>query len=178
MTWKTVNILALALSGFLTAPSFAREQQTSAKPNATVIASKSTPELKATVGSYADVAAALAEDKLDAAQTAAIEVANRVKAALPNAKDAAAQEGLKAIQVRAENLRSAENLETARKEFQTLSEHVISLIRGNDDLKGHYHVFKCPMVEGFNMWIQAGESTKNPYYGKQMQTCGLKAKTI
>jgi membrane fusion protein, copper/silver efflux system len=64
------------------------------------------------------------------------------------------------------------SLGEARSVFATVSKHVVALIAANPSLvRGHY-VFECPMVKGYNKWVQVSQDMANPYMGKAMLACG------
>ena len=40
--------------------------------------------------------------------------------------------------------------------------------------KGRY-VFYCPMVKGYQKWVQVDKKISNPYMGTRMLECGAKS---
>ena len=103
---------------------------------------------------YTAVSVALADDNLDAAQKAAVELA----AAAGNDQPELAQE--------AEAVGESDSLETARKKFKPLSEDAVKLSEGKEG----YFVMTCPMVAGD--WVQKYKQVANPNYGESMLRCG------
>lgn len=71
----------------------------------------------------------------------------------------------------ANSLAAASTLEAARDAFGKLSGAVIAYADSTKTSVGD-HVSKvyCPMVK--KRWLQKGETVKNPYFGKEMQSCG------
>ncbi len=96
------------------------------------------------LGRYEKVHAALAADDLSGAKKAAGELGEDGKA-----------------------IATAKDLDAARSGFGTLSERAVTLAEGQDG----YHVAYCPMVK--KSWVQTSTEIKNPYYGKEMLTCGV-----
>jgi len=75
------------------------------------------------------------------------------------------------IDMAAVQLASATELPAAREKFATLSEAIDAYMTG---LKLRppegVRVAVCPMVN--KPWMQEGSAIANPYYGKEMPTCG------
>jgi len=93
---------------------------------------------------YESIRAALADDNLAAARTAA--------QALPEAKAVA----------------SAESIGDARKAFKALSARAVAIARGQPG----FYVAHCSMYPGGADWVQTTEAISNPYWGKSMPHCG------
>jgi hypothetical protein len=71
----------------------------------------------------------------------------------------------------AKTLKSAANLADARTAFGKLSEAIVAYVEAQKlTLDPRFHIAFCPMVN--KPWLQAGEQISNPYYGKEMPTCG------
>ena len=92
---------------------------------------------------YEKVRSALAADDLGAAKTAAGDLG-----------DEGAQ------------LAKSSSLKDARAAFEKLSEKAKQLAAG----QAGYYVVHCPMLQ--KDWVQTNEKIANPYYGKEMATCG------
>ena len=75
------------------------------------------------------------------------------------------------IDTAAVQLASATEIDDARTKFATLSEAIDAYMTGLH-LKAPegVRVAVCPMVQ--KPWLQKGEAIENPYYGKEMLTCG------
>ncbi|MEP6821836.1 MAG: hypothetical protein ABI946_05740 [Chthoniobacterales bacterium] len=67
-------------------------------------------------------------------------------------------------------LAAAEKIETARAEFEKLSDRAVAMAKGKDG----YFVAYCPMVR--KSWVQTSKEISNPYAGKEMLTCGVMRK--
>jgi len=112
-----------------------------------------TNEQKSFLQGYSAVHQALAADDLPGAQQAAANLTN-----LSTADSAAARE-----------IAQADSLVTARRAFKALSKSAVKLAGGQP---GYFHAH-CPMVPGKEGdWVQTSQSILNPYFGKQMLTCG------
>jgi hypothetical protein len=75
------------------------------------------------------------------------------------------------IAAAAKALKAAANLADARTAFGKLSEAIVAYVDANKlTLDPRIHIAYCPMVN--KPWLQAGEQIANPYYGKEMPTCG------
>lgn len=76
---------------------------------------------------------------------------------------------VKSIRESATQLKTA-NLEKGREVFKNLSKNMAQLqhLIGNKKPT----VFYCSMAKAY--WLQADASTANPYYGKEMLSCGTK----
>jgi hypothetical protein len=92
---------------------------------------------------YERVRSALAADDLGAARTAAGDLG---------------EEGAP--------LAKSSSLKEARAVFEKLSDKAKQLAAGQPG----FYVVHCPMLQ--KDWVQASEKIANPYYGKEMATCG------
>lgn len=63
-------------------------------------------------------------------------------------------------------LAKSSSLKEARVAFEKLSEKAKKLAAG----QAGYYVVNCPMLK--KDWVQTSEKIGNPYYGKEMATCG------
>ena len=117
---------------------------------------------RAVLDPYLKIQAALSDDKMDGVKANAGQVAT-----------ASAALGAPAMKIdtAAVQLASASELEDARTKFATLSEAIDDYMTGLH-LKAPegVRVAFCPMVQ--KPWLQKGEAIENPYYGKEMLTCG------
>ena len=118
--------------------------------------------MKAIVGSYLEIHAQLAADKVDGVKASATALAARA-------------EGLGeagAVMVKtARTVGAAADLKAAREAFGDLSDAVVAAAKAEGwkdlaDVKLAY----CPMVK--RSWLQKDEKISNPYYGTAMPTCG------
>ena len=92
---------------------------------------------------YEKVRGALAADDLGAARTAAGDLGDEGAA-----------------------LAKSSSLKDARAAFEKLSDKAKQLAAG----QAGYYVVHCPMLN--KDWVQTSEKIANPYYGKEMATCG------
>jgi hypothetical protein len=117
----------------------------------------------AIVKSYLAIQSRLAADSLDDVQADASRIAagartlGQTGAGLAAAADAVAK---------------AADLNAAREAFGPLSEAVIARVKADTafDPGPGLRLAWCPMVR--RSWLQREEQVRNPYYGKQMLTCG------
>jgi hypothetical protein len=63
-------------------------------------------------------------------------------------------------------LAKSSSLKDARAAFEKLSDKARQLAAGQTG----YYVVHCPMLK--KDWVQTSEKIANPYYGKEMATCG------
>ena len=63
-------------------------------------------------------------------------------------------------------LSKSNSLKEARAAFEKLSDKAKQLVAGQSG----YYVVNCPMLK--KDWVQTSEKIANPYYGKEMATCG------
>jgi hypothetical protein len=70
----------------------------------------------------------------------------------------------------AEALAQAGTLPAARKAFKSLSASLIEFRSNNPQLLKAYRQVHCPMADAD--WLQTEAVVNNPYYGKEMATCG------
>jgi hypothetical protein len=114
------------------------------------------------VDPYLKIQAALASDSLD-----------EVKANAGNIATAATALGAPAMKIDTTALQLAEatDLATARDRFGALSEAIVTYMDGFKlTAPDGVRVAVCPMVN--KPWLQQGDTLANPYYGKDMPTCG------
>jgi Cu(I)/Ag(I) efflux system membrane fusion protein len=72
----------------------------------------------------------------------------------------------------ASRLGAATELAAARQRFGELSQVLIAIAGADPRLQDGWHVFECPMQDGFNRWFQRTPTLENPYMGQQMLACG------
>jgi len=59
-----------------------------------------------------------------------------------------------------------------RKGFGEVSRALVAVLAADPSLAEGLHVFKCPMAQGYQKWVQSDSKLANPYMGTQMLTCG------
>jgi hypothetical protein len=114
------------------------------------------------VDPYLKIQSALADDSIDG-----------VRANAGNIATAATALGAPAMKIdmAAVQLASAADLPAAREKFGTLSEAIDAYMTGLKLAPPEgVRVAVCPMVQ--KPWMQEGAAIANPYYGKDMPTCG------
>ena len=118
--------------------------------------------LKAIVGSYLEMQASLAADKLEGVKPAAHTIGEQA-VRMGTAGEAIAK-AAKAVE-------GAPDIKAARAAFGDLSDAVIAAgnAEGWKDVPD-VRVAYCPMAK--ESWLQKESEIRNPYYGKSMLTCG------
>jgi hypothetical protein len=88
-----------------------------------------------------------------------------------------AKHHLEALAAAAEALPQAgEELGAVRQKFANVSQHLVGVIAAEPSLAEGRYVFECPMVEGYQKWVQAKNEIANPYMGSAMLDCGMVSK--
>jgi Cu(I)/Ag(I) efflux system membrane fusion protein len=72
----------------------------------------------------------------------------------------------------ASRLEAAKDIQQARQHFALVGQHLVWLASADTRLREGWHLFECPMAEGFNKWFQREPRLENPYMGQRMLTCG------
>lgn len=130
-------------------------------------------DLRALLASYERARVALAKDALAGLSDEGSRMAQHLTsaaAALPPQDSAVPW--LRASAERMRALAVAPSLDDARARFQEASAVVVALLHTHPSLREGLHVFECPMVEGFNKWVQPTPDLANPYMGTRMLACG------
>ena len=116
---------------------------------------------------YLEIQAALADDSTDNVKANAGKIATAATAlGAPAMKIDTA-----AVQLSAAADAAEPDIDTVRDRFGVLSDAIDTYMTGlklspPDGVRVAY----CPMVK--KPWMQRGDAIMNPYYGKEMQTCG------
>jgi Protein of unknown function (DUF3347) len=129
---------------------------------ANVPAFQNTDPLKAIVGSYLEIQAQLAADKMDGVKPAAAAIAT-------NAASLGQDRGGRIAQT-AKAVGDAADLKTAREAFGPLSDSVIAAAQADGKNLAGVKLGFCPMVK--RSWLQKDAKIRNPYYGSSMLECG------
>lgn len=74
----------------------------------------------------------------------------------------------------AERLARATTLAEARAAYADVSRVLVTVAAADPRLQEGWRVFECPMVKGYNRWVQRAEKMANPYMGQRMLACGTK----
>jgi hypothetical protein len=74
----------------------------------------------------------------------------------------------------------ATSLEGQRKAFASLSNEMVSLVKGSERSMGEVYLEYCPMANNNTgaYWLSNQKEIKNPYFGDKMLTCGSVKETI
>ncbi len=116
----------------------------------------------------------LALDRHDGVAAPARELAQALgvaRAAVATASPAIAASVAEA-QRAAATLAGSIDLATARAAFGALDRQLVALAAADPRLQDGWHVFACPMADGFQKWFQKSPTLSNPYMGQAMATCG------
>ena len=79
----------------------------------------------------------------------------------------------------AEHIQGSPNIDHMREHFVSFSENMFALVKtfkANNGTPVYY--IHCPMYNKGANWISSEEKIKNPYFGKQMLTCGKVTETL
>ena len=112
------------------------------------------------------------DDKL--AATSASELVKQMEAFTTS--DKKAQQLKDKIKADASKIASASSLTAQREAFTPMSVNFFELAKLVDLSSSPVYQFYCPMKKA--IWLSSENSVKNPYYGKQMLTCGSLQETL
>lgn len=74
------------------------------------------------------------------------------------------------------HISETDKIDHQREHFASLSKNMYMLLKGLDANTSTVYVQYCPMKKSF--WLSETESIRNPYYGKQMISCGSTKVTL
>jgi len=126
-------------------------------PQATPLAQST----KTILDSYVSIQTALASDSLEA-------VAQSGNAIVQNVRGDPSKISPPQVAREADKLAKAQDLQSARKAFKSLSQSLIQYVRANH-ITGLHEAY-CPMAKA--SWLQVGTQINNPYMGRSMPGCG------
>lgn len=130
--------------------------------------------------SYLDIKNALASDNAALASSKADAFAKAVNAVDMNAVSAGEMDAFmsaqKKLAAEAGQVAATSDIKKQRDAFASLSTDIISLAKGAKLSAQPVYVDYCPMKKA--SWLSSEQAIKNPYYGKQMATCGKVTETI
>jgi Cu(I)/Ag(I) efflux system membrane fusion protein len=131
--------------------------------------------VRAAFQAYEPVRALLARDTLEGLAPRAGEMAAALQAAAEAVRGERADvtDCLRKGAEEASRLGTAKDVEAARQHFAEVSQFLVALAAADARLQEGWHVFECPMAEGFNKWFQREPRLENPYMGQRMATCGV-----
>lgn len=75
-----------------------------------------------------------------------------------------------------DKMAQANGIDKQRKEFEEVSTLMWTALKNDKSISQPVYYQYCPMKKAY--WISIDESIKNPYYGKQMLTCGKTVEKI
>jgi hypothetical protein len=129
--------------------------------------------LETALAAYEEVRALLAGDRLEglAARSSRLAQALRLAADGAEAGSPAAADLLDEAARTAASLAEAADLAGAREAFAELSRTLIPVVGADPGLAAGRKVYACPMVEGFDRWIQPEGRPENPFMGEEMLRC-------
>ncbi len=128
--------------------------------------------------SYLALHVALSKDQLEPARKAFGEVATSASSFQPRSPKAGRTLWKtlgSALEQQALAGKKAENLEAARRLFESISRRMIEVVqRFGNPLPETVRLSFCPMASGSKgaFWLQQAESIENPYFGATMFACG------
>jgi membrane fusion protein, copper/silver efflux system len=129
---------------------------------------------RAGLEAYEEVRVALAKDDLGAVAAPASRMAAAMEMASSQARELSAelQSVISEARQGARAMAAAASLEAARGAFGEVSRMLMLLVNCDPRLAEGWHAFSCPMVDGFQKWIQPSGELSNPYMGPDMLACG------
>lgn len=133
--------------------------------------------LPSVLAGYDQLRGLLAADAIkQAGQVAAqlAEGANRLPDDVPESQRGALREVAAAAQRLADMPK--EDPEKVRVAFGEVSRPLVELMVSQPALRAGWHLFECPMAEGYPRWLQMSEQIDNPYMGQRMPRCGAERK--
>ncbi len=143
---------------------------TEAEPAAAPEAEIPDTPVGATLSAYEELRKELFHDRLEGAHAAATTLAAQAEEAAEASPDHAAH--LTQLHDAATRAAEAEDLEMARAAYGEVSRAVIGMQIADPALQEGWHIYTCPMVEGFQKWSQPRAGIQNPYMGQEMPRCG------
>jgi Cu(I)/Ag(I) efflux system membrane fusion protein len=144
----------------------------------TPLAPEFTTALQQLITGYLAIQTALAHDNLDKAQKATNRSQESLKdidmTLLKGQRHQDWMKHTKALKKHLESIKNATDLETARKQFQVLSNVMLMVIQDFGPPEGKLYKAWCPMAFGNTgaAWLQNQEDIANPYFGEMMFGCG------
>jgi hypothetical protein len=122
---------------------------------------------------YETCRALLASDKTDGIAGCAGGIAAAAEAATEGAPDSA-KASLASIKTAAEALANApaDDIEKLRVAYGDVSKEVLALLGAAPEIGSSFHIFECPMANGYKRWAQVDSKISNPYMGSKMLECG------
>jgi len=138
-----------------------------------VAAAACSPAVKGTQESGVAIASTILDPYLKIQEALAADSLDQVKANAGNLATAATALGGPAMKIdtAAVQLTAVDDLASARDRFGALSDALVDYMQGfHLSTPEGVRLAFCPMVN--KPWLQRGDTLSNPYYGKDMLTCG------
>lgn len=137
-------------------------------------------QINAVLLAYYAVKSALTKDDGKTVATEALQLLatlDEVDVSLMDAGQKSQYESLREkISFDAGHISETNNLKHQRDHFDTLSDNVWLLVKAFDANEQPVYRQFCPMVKKY--WVSGDKAIKNPYYGKEMLTCGSVRETL
>lgn len=145
--------------------------------NTEAIADKSLSKL---LTIYYDIKDALVSDDGAIASTKASEFVKAINSidikALPAEEKKAFEKVQKDLLFDAEHISETKDIGHQRDHFSSFSDNMIKLSKSVNLSDESAYIQYCPMRKVY--WLSKDQAVKNPYYGKQMLTCGKVTETV
>jgi len=130
--------------------------------------------LRSALDIYEQCRANLADDRMEGLSDQAFrltEALNEAGTHVPSTRPRVKQLIEEAVRA-SESMAPAGDLAAARTAFANVSRALMALAQMDLALVQGWHAFSCPMVEGFNRWMQPSPELENPFMGRAMPSCG------
>ena len=143
----------------------------------TPLGQNAVPAFQSVLEAYDRIHESLAKDQLDGVAAQAVVLRGAIRKFISQSPDLMKEEeyrnALTKLRRTAESF-DAGNLEDARTQFGYFSADLIVFLKGYPALVDHpIYMITCPMwKESPAQWVQTTAQVKNPFFGKQMPSCG------
>jgi hypothetical protein len=139
------------------------------------LSSEATAAFRAALAKYETLRDGLAKDSTAGLADAASALAADARKAAQGASGAA-KSSLESLAAAADAFKAKpeSDIEGLRVAFSDVSKHTVGVLVAAPSLQQGLFVFQCPMVKGYQKWIQTSDGIKNPYMGAKMLECGEK----
>jgi hypothetical protein len=129
---------------------------------------------------YYDIKNALVSSDAAGASKSAGELIRLTNSIEVNSLAASEQALFKSLQTKlvndASKIAGSKDINAQRVSFQTLSQNMITLVKGAKLSSSPVYIDYCPMKKA--SWLSAEQVIKNPYYGNAMLSCGNVSETL
>ncbi len=147
-----------------------QEEANSTKENVSANISFKDPATNEAFIHYNELKNALTADDVSGAQKHAVVLSKKLENV----------EGCEPTAITAQKISAAKTIEEQRAAFILLNKDLISYFKEAPVQSGTAYVAYCPMADDNKgaYWLSTVKEIKNPYYGKEMMTCGEVKETI